>query len=57
MTVYNRKMAEFMKHLGRYSAPLYVIFSPQLPDGLVLPDLLTEKDLVKMLNVYAGNAV
>ena len=57
MTVYNRKTAEFMKHFGRYSAPLYVIFSPQLPDGLVLPDLLTEKDLVKMLNVYAGNAV
>ena len=42
MTVYNRKTAEFMKHFGRYSAPLYVIFSPQLPDGLVLPDLLTE---------------
>ena len=48
-TGYNPQVLEFMEKFGRKGLPFYVIFSPKIPDGLVLPEILTEKDLGDIL--------
>ena len=48
-TGYNPRVSEFMEKFGRKGLPFYVIFSPKVPDGLVLPEILTEKDLRDIL--------
>ena len=48
-TGYNPRVLEFMEKFGRKGLPFYVIFSPKVPDGLVLPEILTEKDLRDIL--------
>ena len=48
-TDYNQEVLDFMEKFGRKGLPFYVIFSPKVPDGLVLPEILTEKDLNDIL--------
>jgi suppressor for copper-sensitivity B len=49
-TNYDAKVLEFMSKYGRSGLPFYVIFSPVIPDGMVLPEILTEKELVNIID-------
>lgn len=44
-TVSNSETVEFMKKFGRSGLPFYVLFSPLVPDGMVLPEILSEQEL------------
>lgn len=44
-TNYNKEVLMFMAKYGRSALPFYIIFSPLVPDGMVLPELLTEVEL------------
>lgn len=48
-TSYNKEVLEFMKKFGRQGLPFYVVFSPMVPDGMVLPEVLSERGLNKTL--------
>ena len=48
-TSYNKEVLSFMKKFGRQGLPFYVAFSPMVPDGMVLPEILTERNLSKIL--------
>ena len=48
-TSYNPEVLSFMKKFGRQGLPFYVVFSPMVPDGMVLPEVLSERTLSKIL--------
>ncbi len=41
---YDADILAFMEKYGRKGLPFYVLFSMRVPDGMVLPELLNEKD-------------
>lgn len=49
-TNYDEKTLEFMEKFGRKGLPFYIIFSPSTPDGIVLPEVLNERELVKIIS-------
>ena len=49
-TNYDSSTLQFMEKYGRSSLPFYIIFSPLLPEGMVLPELLNERDLNRLIN-------
>ena len=49
-TNYNREILDFMGRFGRRGLPFYIIFTPQIPDGMVLPEILNEQDFNRLLN-------
>lgn len=48
-TNYNREVLDFMEKYGRKGLPFYVIYSQRIPNGMVLPEILTEKELSGMI--------
>ena len=48
-TSYNPEVLAFMKKFGRQGLPFYVVFSPMVPDGMVMPEVLSERTLSKIL--------
>ena len=52
-TDYDRKVLEFMRQFGRSGLPFYIIFSRSVPDGMVLPEILTEDELAKVIKGFA----
>lgn len=52
-TDYDRKVLEFMRQFGRSGLPFYIIFSRSVPDGMVLPEILTEDELTKVIKGFA----
>lgn len=53
-TNYDKDVLEFMKKFGRSGLPFYIIFSRAVPDGMVLPEVLTDTDLVSVIRGFAG---
>ena len=51
-TDYDRKVLEFMRQFGRSGLPFYIIFSRSVPDGMVLPEILTEDELTKVIKGF-----
>ena len=49
-TVSNSETAEFMKKFGRSGLPFYVLFSPLVPDGMMLPGILSEQELKLLID-------
>lgn len=49
-TSYNREVLDYMEKYGRKGLPFYIIFSPRVPDGMVLPEVLSEIELSKIIN-------
>jgi len=35
------KITTFMRRFGKYGVPFYAVFSPEHPDGISLPEVLT----------------
>lgn len=46
---YNQEVLDFMQKFGRSGLPFYIIFTPQIPGGMVLPEILNEQDLRSLL--------
>ena len=51
-TNYSKDVIDFMQKYHRNGLPFYVLFSPLAPDGLVLPEILEEKSLEKIINNF-----
>ena len=49
-TNYDSEILEFMERYGRKGLPFYILFSPQIPEGIVLPEILDEGYL---LNIFS----
>lgn len=48
-TEYNSEVLDFMKKFGRQGLPFYVVFSPMIPDGMVLPEVLSEREFSRII--------
>ncbi len=53
-TNYNEEVLDFMEKFGRKGLPFYVLFSKMIPDGMVLPEVLTERSFVKIIEDIKG---
>lgn len=53
-TSYDKDILAFMKEFGRSGLPFYMLFSREIPDGMVLPEVLTENELVRLIRSF-GN--
>lgn len=47
---YQPEVLKFMQQFGRSGLPFYVFFSPQVPGGMVLPEVLSEYELINLLD-------
>lgn len=52
-TEYNPEVLSFMQKFGRQGLPFYVIFSPMIPDGMVLPEVLSERSFSRIMKNIA----
>lgn len=52
-TNYNPEILSFMERFGRKGVPFYILFSPNIPEGMVLPEIMTEKDLREIIKNIA----
>ena len=48
-TNYQADVLQFMQKFGRSGLPFYVLFTPRLPEGMVLPEIIGEDTLKKVL--------
>ena len=53
-TDYDEEVLSFMQKFGRSGLPFYVIFTPQIPSGMVLPEILNEQDLRRTIEALAN---
>ena len=53
-TTYDSRILEFMGEYGRRGLPFYILYNRNIPEGLVLPELLS---LMEFQNILNGNAV
>ena len=51
-TNYNADTLEFMARYGRKGLPFYILYTPMLRDGIVLPEIFDEADLESKLKQY-----
>ncbi len=49
-SMYNQDVLDFMAQYGRRGLPFYVIYNQAVPDGLVLPEILTERQLKNIIS-------
>lgn len=50
---YDADILAFMEKYGRKGLPFYVLFSTRVPDGMVLPEILNEKDFEEIVRNQA----
>lgn len=48
-TNYNAEVLKFMEAYGRKGLPFYIIYSPKVPNGMVLPEILNEQNLIEII--------
>lgn len=48
-TDYNKEVLDFMEKYGRKGLPFYILFTPVIRDGIVLPELFAPDDVTAML--------
>lgn len=53
-TSYDKDILNFMKQFGRSGLPFYIIFSRTVPDGMVLPEVLTDESLSGIIKGFAS---
>ena len=46
--------ADYLKSFGRYGIPFNAVYGPGRPEGLPLPELLTERAVLAALATAAG---
>lgn len=50
-TNYNKEILEYMGRYGRKGLPFYILYTPFIKDGMVLPEIFEYSDLVQILQV------
>jgi suppressor for copper-sensitivity B len=53
-TEYNPAILDFMSEYGRRGLPFYILYNQNVPEGLVLPEILSQMDFE---NILFGNGV
>lgn len=53
-TNYDKDVLTFMKQFGRSGLPFYIIFSRTVPDGMVLPEILTDEALSSIIRGFSS---
>ena len=48
----DKQILDFMQKYGRSAIPFYVFFNKKIPQGIVLPEVLTEKDFRAFLREF-----
>lgn len=48
-TRYNPEVLDFMEQYGRRGLPFYIVFSPRIPDGIVLPEIISDRDFRELI--------
>lgn len=48
-TNYSEDILQFMERFGRVGIPFSILFSPNIPEGMVLPEIMTERELSEIL--------
>ena len=51
-TNYNADTLEFMARYGRKGLPFYILYTPTLRDGIVLPEIFDKTDIESKLKQY-----
>ncbi len=49
---FDKQILDFMQKYGRSAIPFYVFFNKKIPQGIVLPEVLTEKDFRAFLREF-----
>ncbi len=49
-TRYQPHVLKFMQKFGRSGLPFYVLFSKKYPDGIVLPEIISYNDLMRLIS-------
>lgn len=52
-TNYSTEILQFMERFGRVGIPFSIIFSPNIPEGMVLPEIMTEREFSDILRNVA----
>ncbi len=52
-TNYNAEILAFMERFGRKGIPFSILFTPNIPEGMVLPEIMTERELSEILRSVA----
>ena len=52
-TNYSTEILQFMERFGRVGIPFSILFSPNIPEGMVLPEIMTERELSDILRSVA----
>ena len=52
-TNYNEDILAFMERFGRKGIPFSILFTPNIPEGMVLPEIMTERELSEILRSVA----
>jgi suppressor for copper-sensitivity B len=53
-TQHDESIAAYLRQYGRYAIPFNVIYGPGAPGGILLPELLTKRDVQDALDEAAG---
>ncbi len=53
-TMPNDEIAKYLGSFGRFGIPFNVVYGPEKPNGIVLPELLTNVILTRVLNEVSG---
>lgn len=48
-TNYSEEVLSFMEEYGRKGLPFYIVYSKKIPDGMVLPEILSERELSRII--------
>ncbi len=48
-TNYDEDILNFMKQYGRQGLPFYILFSSKIPEGIVLPEILSDMEFTRMI--------
>ena len=48
-TDFNRETLDYMARYGRRGIPFYILYTPNIPEGMVLPEILSEKSLREII--------
>ena len=50
-TNYNKEILDYMEKFGRKGLPFYILYTPFIREGMVLPEIFEESDLSQILKV------
>ena len=53
--VQNKKIENFLHKHSRFGIPLNVMYNNSYPEGIVLSELLTKKEILEIINKMQGN--